>query len=167
MLEENPDRPRAVWRALEAAAAHLVAVNEEFRHGLVAKIPRSDGELVAILARVASESGSVEAAMALLSRSDLRPIESVLQWMFHGLVEARVPAGEGGGHYLIPRDATDLRRRLAAIVRQGPPNDVVALRLLALIRAKRVEHGLPQTEPLHPDIEQLRIANTPWPLALR
>ena len=161
MLEENPERPAAVWRALEVVAAHLLAANEEFRHNLVAKISKSEGELGMLLSRVAGESGSVEAAIALLSRSDLRPIESILKRLLGELVEAKVPAGQGGGYYLVSRDAGDLKRRLAAVVRQGPPNDVVASRLLAFVRTKRVEHGLPQSEPLHPDIEQLRIASNP------
>jgi len=149
---------------LERAVAHLAAVDLQFRRDLAVRMPPTDGEAGMRLARIAGETGSEEAAIALLSKPDLRPFESILMGLVGGLLETKAAAGEGTGYYLVPRDATELKRRLAAVLRQGPPNDVVGSRLLAMVRERRVEHGLPQSEPLHPDIEQLQTVTTPWPL---
>ncbi len=38
----------------------------------------------------------------------------------------------------------------------------MALELLVTIKISRLEHGLPLSEPLHPDILMLKEAQSPW-----
>jgi hypothetical protein len=78
-------------------AARLVGADEEFRVGLMAKILGTDGELGMLLARAGAESGSLEAAMVLLSKSDVRPIEVILKRLIGAVVEAK-GATDGGGY---------------------------------------------------------------------
>ena len=150
---------------MEEAASHLATSNAAFLRELLTHVRDKEGDVGAALARVAGAIGTDAAVDAMLARRDLRPIESVLGRMIHDLAETKTPVGQSSAYYYVsPRDATELKRRLAALLVAGGPNGAVASRLLASLRAKRVQDGQPPYEPWHPDIEQLRPSGQRRPL---
>jgi hypothetical protein len=163
MLSRAATRPSSAWRALQDACILLGKTDAVFRSELLLCLKETHGELGRFLARVVGSFDSDDAASALLAQADLRPIEEIIQRLVSELTEERAPVGQGPGYYLVPRDATVLKRRLAALLIAGESNGEVASRLLAVIRARRVEYGHPTREAIHPDIGRFRNSVVQWP----
>lgn len=150
-----------VSRVLKEGAVQLGRRNPSFRRGLVSSWHATRGPAVAA---VLSEIGADDTLEVLLGDDDLLPLESILQTMVRTMTEARTPMGDGISHLLTPRAAPELKRRLAARLVPGTSGCVVAARLLAYVRLRRLESGHPPDEPIHPDVSLLPSLGKPWPL---
>lgn len=118
-----------------------------------------------VLAQVLHEIGSDGAAAVLCDLiHDEFPILYRMEQLVEAVAERRVPAGGSGAYYLEPRAVVRLRKRLFDIAVNDSTRRMSTLELLAVIAECRLEHGQPQDEPLHPDIELLKQRPTPWPL---
>jgi len=81
---------------------------------------------------------------------------------FDSLVTEHIPVeGSQGAYNVAPLPAVELRQRLLAMTTDGGPTDAAA-RCLRHIDQLRDEHGMPDSEPRHPDLASGR----PWPILI-
>lgn len=138
MMAKHPELRIHVYGRLEGGASTRGLL---FLAGAVAENPDADGLL--LLAKLGKDTRS------LLS---WRTIESV--------VTEHVPVPNWKGAYnVVPVDASFLRERLFSEVTDGGADDAAA-RWLTTIDKIRDEHGLPISEPRHPDLR----SGKPWPI---
>jgi hypothetical protein len=117
----------------------------------------------AILIGAMRELESEPAMLALLDLDDLRPIAEVLEQMVRGIGLGQMPAGNVGVHYLVPRAANRVRRRLALLLVSEPRvHRAIAAQVLATIQMYRLDYGQPMDEPLHPDASLIPQLAGPW-----
>jgi hypothetical protein len=84
----------------------------------------------------------------------------VTQRAIEQVVTEHVPASDWAGAYnVMPVPAGSLRQKLLALTTDGGPADIAA-RWLRQIDWIRDEHGMPETEPRHPDLA----SGKPWPI---
>jgi hypothetical protein len=77
-----------------------------------------------------------------------------------GVVTEHVPSEEWKGAYnVVPVPANSLRAKLFDMTTDGGSADIAALRLHQIDEI-RDEHGIPETEPRHPDLA----SGKPWPI---
>lgn len=99
--------------------------------------------------------------LLLLVEIETEEGRSLLGWhTIERAVTERIPVGSSSNTYeVIPSPAGELRKQLLARTTDGGPADAAA-RCLNIIDAIRDEHGLPMSEPRHPDIA----SEKPWPI---
>jgi hypothetical protein len=145
---------RCILHVAESDAAFRVQLTEAIRQGTVQwEQPPRFGPTI----------GNAELLESMLGSGDLRLIERELRQLIVELAETHEAAG-GGSYYVFPADATVTKQRLARVLASGEPNAEVASRLLAVLRLKRIEHGQPAREPLHPDVSLLESRVAFWPV---
>jgi hypothetical protein len=79
--------------------------------------------------------------------------------MEHVALERRPVSGSSNAYELHSVDIGDLRRQLFAMVTANGPDKALAMRALVTLDELRDEHGRPELEPRHPDIN----SGIPWP----
>ncbi len=109
----------------------------------------------------ALENDLDESGVLLLTRFEQENSQNYLAGTsIERLVTEQVPADDWDGSYIVvPVSAASLRQRLLALTRDGGPTDVAA-RVLREIDRARDTHGIPETEPRHPDL----VSGKPWPI---
>ena len=87
--------------------------------------------------------------------------QSLLSWRtIENTVTEHVPVENWSGAYnVVPVPATELRQKLLMMTTDGGLEDAAA-RYLSAIDALRDEHGVPLSEPRHPDL----MSGKPWPI---
>lgn len=76
------------------------------------------------------------------------------------VVTAQIPSEDWSGAYnIVPAPSGRLRQKLLALTTDGSSADAAA-RCLRLIDQYRDEHGIPESEPRHPDLA----SGKPWPI---
>ena len=114
---------------------------------------------LALLAAAIAEAPDDDGLLLLVTfEQELR--RSFVTWRtIERLVTEYVPATDWAGAYnIVPVPAGSLRRRLLALTTDGGLTDAAA-RCLRQIDSIRDEHGIPDTEPRHPDLA----SGKPWP----
>jgi hypothetical protein len=113
-----------------------------------------------VLARAVAESPDVPGVL-LLVRMEAEQRGSFISWRtIEGVVTEHIPSESWKGAYeVVPIPAIELRQKLLAMTTDGGPGDAAA-RCLNLIDRTRDEHGLPEAEPRHPDLQ----SGTRWPI---
>lgn len=114
---------------------------------------------LALLAQAVSESPDTEGLLLLIDveNNQKRPVG----WRtIEDVVTEHVPIADWSGAYnVVPVPAIELRQKLLAMTTDGGPTDAAA-RCLNIIDTLRDEHGLPVSEPRHPDLA----SGKPWPI---
>jgi len=153
--------------ALEVAAVAVGSRDPTFRAGL-REIVRDGALRCAMLPRIASNVATEDMLDPMLDQTDLGSLEADLRHFLDNLSEDHQPVGMTQGHsyYVIPAEVTGPKRHLAAKLTDGGRNAEVAARLLAFLRAKRLDYGQPPQEPFHPNIDLLRTGAAFWPVAM-
>jgi hypothetical protein len=115
---------------------------------------------LALLAQAVSESPDTEGLLLLIDIENKQK-RSVLRWhTIENVVTEHVPVENWGGAYnVVPVPAIELRQKLLAMMTDGGPTDAAA-RCLNTIDVMRDEHGVPVSEPRHPDLT----SGKPWPI---
>jgi hypothetical protein len=138
----------------------LIAGFAELRDRVYALLKNERPSGLALLARAVAESPDAD-GLLLLVRMDIERKGSFLSWRaVENVVTEHIPAeGWKGAYNIVPVPAEELRKRLLAMTTDGGPKDAAA-RCLRVIDGLRDEHGMPDSEPRHPDLESGR----PWPI---
>jgi hypothetical protein len=120
--------------------------------------PATDG--LALLARAVAENPDAD-GLLLLVRFEGELNRSFMSWRtIEWVVTERVPSEHWKDAYeVIPVPAVDLRRKLLVMTTGGGPTDAAA-RCLNAIDTIRDEHGVPESEPRHPDLA----SGKSWPI---
>lgn len=115
---------------------------------------------LALLAQAISESPDTEGVLLLIDIQNKQK-RSMLGWRtIKNVVTEHVPVENWNGAYnVVPVPAIELREKLLAKTTDGGTTDAAA-RCLNVIDAIRDEHGLPVSEPRHPDLA----SGKPWPI---
>lgn len=115
---------------------------------------------LALLARAISESPDTEGLLLLIDIEN-RQKHTILGWRtIESVVTEHVPVENWTGAYnVVPVPAIELRKKLLAMTTDGGPTDAAA-RCLRNIDTIRDEHGLPVSEPRHPDLA----SGKAWPI---
>jgi hypothetical protein len=171
--------PRAARQLLDLAASGAFADKEwDSRHlaGEFAAVIASNADLrdhvyqllkdgattpgLELLAHAVAESPDVD-GLVLLIKLEIRHQRSFLSWRtIDSLVTEHIPVeGWQAAYNVAPIPAIELRQKLLAMTTNGGPTDAAA-RCLRHIDELRDEHGIPDSEPRHPDLASSR----PWPM---
>jgi len=115
---------------------------------------------LALLVRAVSESPDTKGLLLLIDIENKQK-QSMIGWRtIENIVTEHVPVENWSGVYnVVPVPAIELREKLLAMTTDGGPTDAAA-RCLNAIDAIRDEHGLPVSEPRHPDLA----SGKPWPI---
>lgn len=114
----------------------------------------------AYLARAVAEAPDEEGFLTLLELGLGEPGGTITWQTVERLVTARIPSTLFKNAFeVVPVPAQNIRKRLLAMTGDGGPTDTAA-RWLREIDSLRDEHGLPETEPRHPDLTSRK----PWPI---
>ena len=118
---------------------------------------------LALLARAVAENPGAD-GLLLLVRFEKELKRSFMNWRtIEGVVTEHVPSEHWKDTYdVVPVPAVELRRKLLAMTGDGGPTDAAA-RCLSAIDTVRDEHGVPESEPRHPDLT----SGKPWPILNR
>lgn len=117
-----------------------------------------------VLLHILSEVEGLDTAACLCDlMNDEFPMDYAAERLIEAAVTQKVPAG-GSSYYIMPRKASDLKKRLLNIAYSDVKRRASATELLGVIGRSRVEHGWPANEPLHPDIELMKKLGGPWEL---
>jgi hypothetical protein len=115
-----------------------------------------------LLAEAVAESPDEDGVLLLVELENATGQRLVSWRTIEAMVTEHVPAvGYQGAYNVVPVQATNLRRRLLALVGDGGERDVAA-RCLRWIDQFRSEYGTPDSEPRHPDFGSGR----PWPIMI-
>lgn len=150
-------------RHLAGEFAGLIASNPDLR-GHVYQLLK-DGATTAgleLLACAVAEAPDVD-GLALLIKLEIQHKRSFLSWRtIDSLVTEHIPVeGSQGTYNVAPMPAVELRQRLLAMTTDGGPTDAAA-RCLRHIDQLRDDHGMPDSEPRHPDLA----SGKPWPILI-
>jgi hypothetical protein len=127
-------------------------------HDLLRGRPMS--QPLTLLARAVSESLDTEGLLLLIDIENKQK-RSFLDWRtIENFVTEHVPVENWSGAYnVVAVPVAELRRQLLAKTTDGGSTDAAA-RCLNAIDAIRDEHGLPMSEPRHPNLA----SGKPWPI---
>jgi len=117
---------------------------------------------LALLAQAVAESPDVDGLLLLIRMEDNRK-GSYLSWrIVESVITNHVPSEDWKGAYnIVPVPAVALRKKLLAMTTDGESGDAAA-RCLRLIDELRDQHGTPDSEPRHPDLE----SGKTWPILI-
>lgn len=143
--------------------AAAVAADPELRthvYDCLRNHPDKPGMVMA--AGVVAESPDEDGLILLVERQ-INNRRTTMGWRtIEQMVTDQIPVdGWQGSYEVVPRPAHSLRRRLLAMASDGGRTDVAA-RWLEEIDKIRDEHGRPELEPRHPDLE----SGKAWPIIL-
>ena len=115
---------------------------------------------LALLARAVSECLDAEGLLLLVDLENQQKL-SMLGWhSIEQVVTQHVPIENRSGWYnIVSVPAIELRQRLLAKTTDGGASDAAA-RCLSVIDVLRDKHGIPLSEPRHPDLA----SGKPWPI---
>lgn len=117
-----------------------------------------------VLARILQEIGDGDSALMLCDFiHDEFPITYDMERLVEAIATTHVPAG-GSCYCVKPREAPHLKKQLLETALKDLNRRASSLELLAVITQCRLEHGFPDNEPIHPDIEAMRQSPVPWEL---
>jgi len=141
--------------------ARLIGGRAEARthaYDLLRKGPISPG--LKLIAQAVAENPDTD-GLLLLVQLEIEHRSAFASWRtIETVVTEHVPADEWQGAYnILPTPAAELRRKLLAMTTDGGINDAAA-RCLNRIDKVRDEHGIPDTEPRHPDLA----SGKAWPI---
>jgi hypothetical protein len=122
--------------------------------------PATEG--LVLLAHAVADSPDAD-GLLLLVRFENELKRSFMTWRtIEGVVTEHVPSDHWKDAYdVVPVPAVELRRELLAMTTDGGSTDAAA-RCLIEIDSIRDEHGVPESEPRHPDLG----SGKPWPMLL-
>lgn len=154
------DRTGNDWH-LARELGSLIEAHPDLRshlYGLLKGGPTAPG--LALLAHAVAEAPDEDGFLLLVKfEQELKRTFATFQTI-ERLVTEHVPASDWAGAYnVVPVPADSLRKRLLAMTMDGGPADAAA-RWLRQIDWIRDEHGMPETEPRHPDLA----SGKPWPI---
>lgn len=113
--------------------------------------------LVATLEKIGSLEAGI-ASLGLVDDADSPPVPYRVEQLIRSICNTEIPTS-GGGYWLAPQQANELRKQLFRLVREDPTRRNSAISLLAMIDVWRLEYGKPRDETWHPDID----SGLSWP----
>jgi hypothetical protein len=145
------------WRQLSAQIAEFPDVRRKVYGLLKDEVTTRP---VALLARAVLERADTEGLLLLVDIENKQKHPLVSMYLIENAITEQVPAENWRGAYnVVPVPVPELRRKLLAMSTDGGPTDAAA-RYLNAIDTVRDEHGLPLSEPRHPDLA----SGKPWPI---
>ncbi|AKZ26586.1 hypothetical protein ACH51_09715 [Ralstonia solanacearum] len=139
----------------------LIAAHPDLRsrvYNLLKDGPTTPG--LAMLAHAVAEAPDDDGALLLIKFEQELKRPFATWHTIERVVTEHVPASDWAGAYnVVPVPADSLRKKLLALTTDGGPADAAA-RWLRQIDWIRDEHGMPETEPRHPDLA----SGKPWPI---
>jgi hypothetical protein len=111
-----------------------------------------------IVQRFDDDDEITQASLMLLRNGGLMP------YGIEDYVTHRKPVDENNNMFnIVPSSAVEIRKRLLDMSVNDPERNEAASRVLAAIDELRNEHGRPEDEPRHPDLD----SGIPWPLVIQ
>jgi hypothetical protein len=155
---EDYERERLASSIAHVADIDMSTRGEIFKLGDEALTPEQRALLLHVFAVIGTPD-AVTAALEVVSRRG-EAMPYALSQAFENLCLERRPSPAMANAYtLVPRPATNLRRRLFEILMTDDASRTSAFDLLGQIELWRLEYGRPPVEPRHPAIEY----GLPWP----
>ena len=161
LVIEDKVNARDAWHASQEIAG-LLNIHSDLRdyaYGLL-----KDGTLpkITLLASALTEGNDADGLLLLIELENKLQHPLISSRTIERAVTEHVPSEYFRGAFDVhPVAATELRRKLLAITKDGGPHDAAA-RVLRKIDQIRDENGGPEDEPRHPDLT----SGKPWPILM-
>jgi hypothetical protein len=151
------------WRPGEAMS-RLATLDPSFRHELIRVYDDSRYSACRnFIEQSLAKSPSCESLLAALKRyaAEGTGFNASLEVSIENLALQEIPSKTWpGAHEIHSLDVGPLRKSLFEMTASATAESLLAVECLDVIDNLRDEHGKPESEPRHPDID----ANRPWPL---
>ncbi|MBL4711141.1 MAG: hypothetical protein JKX75_01330, partial [Gammaproteobacteria bacterium] len=141
----------------------IIRTNPEIRQDFIEKFETPMARQLlnvmnSLLQRFKDDDEIIHASLLLLNNS------ANMLYGIEGYVTHREPIDESSNTFnIVPSSAIELRKRLLEMRASDLNRSIAAKDVLAAIDEPRDEHGRPENEPRHPDLE----SGIPWPLSIQ
>jgi NACHT C-terminal Alpha/Beta 2/NACHT domain len=141
----------------------IIKANPEIRKDFIEKFETPMARQLlnvmnSLLQRFKDDDEIIHASLLLLNNS------ANMLYGIEGYVTHREPIDESSNTFtVVPSSATGIRKRLLEMLASDLNRSIAAKHVLAAIDELRDEHGRPENEPRHPDLE----SDIPWPLVVQ